>query len=61
MRTDPDRDCADIKTSKQHPKNSVADPGCLFWIPNPKTAAKERSDKNFVVISFSVAKNIYKI
>jgi hypothetical protein len=53
---------------------SVADPGCLSWIPDPdfyssripepgyripdpKTAAKERGEKKFVVIPFLVATN----
>jgi hypothetical protein len=31
---------------------SVADPGCLSRIPDPKTAAKERGEKKFVVIPF---------
>jgi hypothetical protein len=41
---------------------SVADPGCLSWIPDPdfypsripdpKTATKERGEKKFVVIPF---------
>jgi hypothetical protein len=26
-------------------KTSVADPGCLSWIPDPKTAAKDRGEK----------------
>jgi hypothetical protein len=46
---------------------SVADPGCLsripdpdFYpcrIPDPKTATKERGEKNFFVINFYVATN----
>jgi hypothetical protein len=41
--------------------NSVADPGCLFRIPDPKTATKERSEKKFVVITFYVATNYTKL
>jgi hypothetical protein len=49
----------------------VADPGCLsripdpdFYpsrIPDPKTATKERGEKNFVVIPFYVATNFTKL
>jgi hypothetical protein len=50
------------------PFTSVADPGCLSrilifvhpgsWIPDPKTATKERDEKKFVVLPFSVATKI---
>jgi hypothetical protein len=50
---------------------SVADPGCLSRIlifthpgsriPDPKTAAKEGGEKNFVVITFYVATNFTKL
>jgi hypothetical protein len=50
---------------------SVADPVCLFWIPDPdfypsripdpKTATEERSETNFVVIPFYVATNFTKL
>jgi hypothetical protein len=46
-------------------KSSVADPGCLSWIPNPdfypsripdpKTATKDRGEKKFFVKPFFVA------
>jgi hypothetical protein len=39
---------------------SVADPGCLSRIPDPKTAAKERGEKKFGVVPFFVATNITK-
>jgi hypothetical protein len=49
----------------------VADPGCLsripdpdFYpsrIPDPKTTTKERSEKNFFVITFYVATNFTKL
>jgi hypothetical protein len=48
---------------------SVADPGCLSpipdpdfyqWIPDPKTATKERGGKKFVVQYFFVATNFTK-
>jgi hypothetical protein len=52
-------------------KCSVADPGCLSWIPDPdfypfripdpKTATKERGEKKFVVITFYVATNFTKL
>jgi hypothetical protein len=51
--------------------SSVADPGCLFRIPDPdfypsripdpKTAIKERGEKKFVVIPFFVAINFTKL
>jgi hypothetical protein len=51
--------------------SSVADPGCLsripdpdFYpsrIPDPKTATKDRGDKNFLVKPFFVAKNFTKL
>ncbi len=41
-------------------KTSVADPGCLSPIPDPKTATKERGDKKFDVIPFFVATNFTK-
>jgi hypothetical protein len=41
-------------------KSSVADPGCLFRIPDPKTATKDRGEKKFVVIPFCSHK-FYKI
>jgi hypothetical protein len=37
--------------------SSVADPGCLSRIPDPKTASKERDENKFVVMPFFVAKN----
>jgi hypothetical protein len=40
---------------------SVADPGCLSRIPDPKTATKERGEKKFDVIPFSVATNFTKL
>ncbi len=50
---------------------SVADPGCLSWIPNPdfypswipdpKTATKERGGKKIVVIPFFGAINFTKL
>jgi hypothetical protein len=33
-------------------QTSVADPGCLSRIPDPKTATKERGEKKFVVTPF---------
>jgi hypothetical protein len=36
----------------QVPGYSVADPGCLSRIPDPKTATKERDEKKFVIILF---------
>ncbi len=36
---------------------SVADPGCLTRIPDPKTAIKERGEKKLDVKSFYVATN----
>jgi hypothetical protein len=49
---------------------SVADPGCLFpipdpdfypsRIPDPKTATKESGEKKIVVITFYVATNFTK-
>jgi hypothetical protein len=39
---------------------SVADPGCLSRIPDPKTSTKERGEKKFVV-PFSVATNFTKL
>jgi hypothetical protein len=53
--------------------SSVADPGCLFRIPDPdfypsrsripdpKTATKERGEKKFVIIPFYVATNLKKL
>jgi hypothetical protein len=51
--------------------SSVADPGCLFRIPDPdfypfripdpKTAIKERGEKKFVVKSFFVATDFTKL
>jgi hypothetical protein len=35
-------------------KISVADPGCLSRIPDPKTATKERGEKKLIVIPFFV-------
>ena len=43
------------------PATSVADPGCLSRIPDPKTAKKERGEKKFVVIPFYVATNFTKL
>jgi hypothetical protein len=40
---------------------SVADPGCLSRIPDPKTATKARGDKKFVVNTFFVATNKTKL
>jgi hypothetical protein len=40
---------------------SVADPGCLSRIPDPKTATKERGVKKLVVIPFYVATNFTKL
>jgi hypothetical protein len=54
---------------------SVADPGCLYRIPDPdlnfthpgsrisgpKTATKERGEKNFFVIPFYLATNFTKL
>jgi hypothetical protein len=50
---------------------SVADPGCLSripdpdfypsWIPDPKTATKERGEIKYVVMPFFVAKNLTKL
>jgi hypothetical protein len=37
--------------------NSVADPGCLSRIPDPKTATKEKGEK-IVVLSLYVASTI---
>jgi hypothetical protein len=42
-------------------KPSVADPGCLSRIPNPKTATKERGEKKFDVKPFYVATKFNKI
>ncbi len=41
--------------------SSVADPGCLSRIPDPKTAIKERGGKKLVVITFFVAINFTKL
>jgi hypothetical protein len=57
--------------------SSVADPGCLYRIPDPdpesripdlgsripdpKTATKERGEKKLVVITFYVATNFTKL
>jgi hypothetical protein len=46
--------------NKSH-AGSVADPGCLSRIPDPKTATKERGEKKFVVITFYVATNFTKL
>ncbi len=37
----------------------IPDPGS--WIPDPKTATKERGEKKFVVITFYVATNFTKL
>jgi hypothetical protein len=37
----------------------IPDPGS--WIPDPKTATKERGEKKFVVIPFYVATNFTKL
>jgi hypothetical protein len=42
-------------------KGSVADPGCLSRIPDPKTATKERGEKKFDDIPFYVATNFTKL
>ncbi len=42
-------------------ETSVADPGCLSQIPDPKTATKERGEKKLVVIPFYLATNFTKI
>ena len=42
-------------------QTSVADPGCLSRIPDPKTATKERGKKKFDVIPFYVATNFTKL
>jgi hypothetical protein len=39
---------------------SVADPGCLSRMPDPKTATKERGEKKLVVKPFFVAANFTK-
>jgi hypothetical protein len=51
--------------------SSVADPGCLSripdpdfypsWIPDPKTATKERGEKKLVVLTSYVATNFTKL
>jgi hypothetical protein len=41
--------------------SSVADPGCLSRIPDPKTATEERGEKKLVVIPFYVATNFIKL
>jgi hypothetical protein len=53
------------------PPYSVADPGCLSWIPDPdfypfripdpKTATKERGEKKLVDKPFFVATNFTKL
>jgi hypothetical protein len=40
---------------------SVADPGCLSRIPDPKTVTKERDENNFFVKPFFVATNFTKL
>jgi hypothetical protein len=47
--------------SKIYGIGSVADPGCLSQIPDPKTATKEKGEKKFVAISFFVATNFTKL
>jgi hypothetical protein len=42
-------------------KVSVADPGCLSRIPDPKTAMKDIGEKNFVVIPFFWSHKFHKI
>jgi hypothetical protein len=43
------------------PACSVADPGGLSRIPDPKTAMKDRGEKKFVVIPFFGAINFTKL
>jgi hypothetical protein len=40
---------------------SVADPGCLSRIPDPKPATKDRGEKFFFVKPFFVATNFTKL
>ncbi len=52
-------------------RSSIADPGCLSWIPDPdfrpsripapKIATKERGEKKIVVLPFFVATKITKL
>ena len=42
-----------------HPGTRISDPGS--WIPDPKTATKERGEKKIVVITFYVATNFTKL
>ncbi len=42
-------------------KCSVADPGCLSRIPDPKTATTDRGEKKFFVKPFFVATNFTKL
>jgi hypothetical protein len=50
---------SDPKTATE--ESSVADPGCLSRIPDPRTATKERGEKKFDVIPFYVATNFTKL
>jgi hypothetical protein len=36
-------------------------PGSRIWIPDPKTATKERGEKKLIVIPFYVATNFTKL
>jgi hypothetical protein len=42
-----------------HPGSRIPDLGS--WIPDPKTATKERGEKKFFVIPFYVASNFTKL
>jgi hypothetical protein len=42
-----------------YPGSLISDPGS--WIPDPKTATKERGEKKIVVIPFFVATNFTKL
>jgi hypothetical protein len=42
-------------------ESSVADPGCLSRIPDPKTATKERGQKKFVCQTFFCSHKFHKI
>ncbi len=41
------------------PGSRIPDPGS--WIPDPKTVPKERDEKNFVIILFSIVTNFTKL
>jgi hypothetical protein len=58
-------------TLKAPKYTSVADPGCLSWIPDPKlhpswipdptTSPKEKGEKNFFALPFLVAPDSIKL